>query len=86
MVPDWSAEHLAQTYMPELQLLKGGRDSFLAQFDLDALMDMDMDDSMPIYEQIRRYFKPIANSPLAAVPSTIEATGSPGMGRLGRLE
>ena len=72
--------------MPELQLLEGGKDRFLAQFDLDALMDMDMDDSMPIYEQIRRYFKQPANSPLATVASRIEAIGLPGKGFLDRLE
>ena len=65
-----SCEHLARN-MPELrsslQLHEGRKDRFLEQFDLDVLIDMDMDDSMPIYDQIRRFFKREANLPLATV-------------------
>ena len=82
-----SCEHLALN-MPELRsslkVIEGGYDAFMSQFDTEALMDMDVNDAMPIMRQINRFHKRAANLRLAAVASASSATGLPGKDFPGR--
>ena len=70
----------AQPLHLNLKVVEGGYYNILGQFDEEKICyGMSAIDALALIRQRRRFLRKEANSPLAAVPSMSEVTGSPRM-------
>ena len=58
----------SQPFQPHFKVIEGGYFDFLAQFDMDELLDNMDDKAMDALRRRLRFIKREANSPLALVP------------------